>query len=62
MTGRDWIVTLKGQAISATGPEGNSWFAAVDGAGYFKAAFKLIWQGEPKFDVAIVGNVKHRFA
>jgi hypothetical protein len=57
---RFWDLTLEGSRLSASGPEGATWTAAIEDNGSFKTRFTGYWRGEP-FDAEVTGNVETRW-
>ena len=57
---RFWDLTLEGSQLSASGPEGATWTAAIEDGGAFKARFTGSWRGQP-FDAEVIGNVQTKW-
>ena len=57
---RVWDFTLEGSRLTASGPEGAKWSAAIEDNGSFKARFTGYWRGQP-FDAEVTGNVETRW-
>jgi hypothetical protein len=57
---RFWDLTLEGSELSASGPEGMTWTAAILDGGAFKTRFMGSWRGQP-FDAEVTGNVETRW-
>ena len=58
---RFWHFTLKGDQLSASGPDGATWATTVAPGGSFKATFKSNWHGDP-FEAEVTGNAETRWA